>query len=77
MATEQHASEWLDTRTAAAEYGGSVHTWNKWRVTGGGPRYTTLGRLVRYRRQDIEDWLESRIRLSTSYPDSGSPGGAA
>ena len=36
------------------------------RQTGQGPAFVKVGRLVRYRPQDINSWLEERIRLSTS-----------
>ena len=36
------------------------------RVTGDGPCYAKLGGAVRYRRADLDAWLESRIVASTS-----------
>ena len=36
------------------------------RVTGEGPRYAKLGGSVRYRRADLDAWLESRLVASTS-----------
>jgi predicted DNA-binding transcriptional regulator AlpA len=38
----------------------------KLRYTGGGPTYLKLGRAVRYRLSDVEDYLEERKRSSTS-----------
>jgi len=35
-------------------------------VTGEGPRYSKLGGSVRYRRCDLDAWLESRLVSSTS-----------
>jgi excisionase family DNA binding protein len=32
----------------------------KWRATGTGPRGIRVGKHVRYRREDIDAWLESR-----------------
>jgi predicted DNA-binding transcriptional regulator AlpA len=40
--------------------------WQKDRLTGGGPRFIRVGRLVRYRRADVEEWLDSRTVTSTS-----------
>lgn len=37
-----------------------------WRLKGRGPRYLKLGRSVKYRRGDIEVWLQSRCVASTS-----------
>jgi excisionase family DNA binding protein len=36
------------------------------RVRGGGPAFASFGRAVRYRRADINAWLETRLRRSTS-----------
>lgn len=36
---------------------------------GGGPPYHKFGRLVRYERESLDDWLASKFRRSTS--DSG------
>ncbi len=36
------------------------------RTKGGGPTFLKIGRNVRYRRSDLEAWLNSRARTSTS-----------
>jgi len=41
-------------------------TLERFRLTGDGPRYAKLGGAVRYRRCDLDDWLESRLTNSTS-----------
>ena len=56
----------LNQRQAAALLGLSVRTLERHRVAGTGPRFTRLGRLVRYRPQDLADWVESGLRFSTS-----------
>jgi excisionase family DNA binding protein len=56
----------LNTREAAALVGLSIPTLNKLRVYGGGPSFLKLGRAVRYRRTDLDTWLQSRLRGSTS-----------
>lgn len=38
------------------------------RVRGGGPKFILCGRYIRYRREDVKDWLASRERTSTSAP---------
>lgn len=43
-----------------------VGTLNRFRVTGGGPRYAKLGGAVRYRREDLDAWIAGRIVRSTS-----------
>jgi predicted DNA-binding transcriptional regulator AlpA len=56
----------LDQRDAAKVLGVSVRTLERYRVTGMGPRFCRLGRLVRYRECDLEDWVRSSLRTSTS-----------
>ena len=41
-------------------------TLERFRLTGEGPLYAKLGGAVRYRRADLEKWLESRLVASTS-----------
>jgi hypothetical protein len=59
----------LDT-ARAAEYCGDCSTsyLEKLRVKGGGPAYRKIGRLVRYRPADLDDWIEKGRRISTSDP---------
>jgi hypothetical protein len=38
----------------------------KWRLNGGGPVFTKLGKNVRYERADVEHWLEMQKRRTTS-----------
>jgi len=55
----------------AAQYLGlSVSTLNKLRVFGGGPVFLKLGRRVAYDVADLDLWLETKRRRSTS--DDGS-----
>jgi hypothetical protein len=57
--------------TDAANYCGSTKsTFEKLRLTGQGSVYSKIGRTVVYDRVDLDAWLESKKRLSTS--DSGS-----
>jgi predicted DNA-binding transcriptional regulator AlpA len=55
-------------RTAeAAEYcGSSASTFEKLRLTGGGPVYSKIGRRVVYRVDDLDAWLAANQRRSTS-----------
>lgn len=50
--------------------GPSVRTLQAFRLRGGGPVFFYAGtrRAVRYRRRDVLDWIEQRIRRSTSDP---------
>ena len=38
----------------------------KARMLGDGPPYVKLGRSIRYRHGALEQWMKSRVRLSTS-----------
>jgi predicted DNA-binding transcriptional regulator AlpA len=46
----------------------SPRTLQMWRYKGGGPKYVKAGAAVRYRPADVDDWLASQARLSTSDP---------
>ena len=41
-------------------------TLERFRISGGGPHYCKLGGAVRYRKSDLDAWLESRLTRSTS-----------
>ena len=44
----------------------SVRTVERLRVSGTGPKFLRILRSVRYRPSDVEAWLASRLRGSTS-----------
>jgi len=56
----------LTQREAAAQLRLSQRTLERFRVSGAGPTYVKAGRLVRYREQDLEKWIASRVVGSTS-----------
>ena len=56
----------LNTVEAAAYLGLQRTTLEAWRCRGGGPKYLKFGNAVRYRRADLEAWIESRTRSHTS-----------
>ena len=58
--------EWLAPEPAAEYVDSSTSTLAKLRLRGGGPRYCRIGRAIRYRRSDLDDWLLSTSRRSTS-----------
>lgn len=41
-------------------------SWQKARLTGAGPPFIRLGRLVRYRRSDVELWLAAHPSLRST-----------
>jgi len=65
------ASDYLDgliDEAAAAEFlGYTPRALQNWRVRGGGPKFVRVSsRSIRYRRRDLIEWAESRLRCSTS-----------
>jgi predicted DNA-binding transcriptional regulator AlpA len=59
-ATVATHSPLIDEKQLCAELGISSVTSTKWRAKGAGPPFIKVGRLVRYRRADVEAWLASR-----------------
>jgi len=59
-------NEIIDTRAAAEALGLSYSTLTKMRVNGGGPIFLKLGRVVKYRRADLDTWMTENRRRSTS-----------
>jgi predicted DNA-binding transcriptional regulator AlpA len=70
MTTLPQPSRRLPVEVAADHVGLSVSTLNKLRVFGGGPVFLKLGRRVAYDVADLDAWLASKRRTSTS--DDGS-----
>ena len=58
----------LLNESEAAEYLGglSTYTLSKWRVTGAGPKFLKVGRLIRYAVVDLDSWLAGCERQSTA-----------
>lgn len=55
------------TPEEAAEYlRSSPSTLAKLRLYGGGPVFTRIGRVIRYRRSDLDHWMSSKLTRSTS-----------
>jgi hypothetical protein len=54
------------TAEAAAYCGSTKSTFEKYRLTGEGPVFMKLGRVVVYDLNDLNDWLDSKRRTSTS-----------
>ena len=55
----------LDTTEAARYTGLKKATLDQWRSRGEGPKFVKLGRAVRYRRADLDAWIESRVQTTT------------
>lgn len=54
------------TEGAASYVGLTTSTMEKFRLTGGGPKYIKLGRTVVYDQDDLDAWLDAHRRSSTS-----------
>ena len=57
----------LSTTQAAEFLGISKRTLGGMRLSGRGPAYVKVGSLVRYPATELEEWLLSSLRKSTSY----------
>lgn len=55
-------SELMDEPTLAMRLGISRSTLQSWRYAGRGPRFIKLGRMVRYRRADVDAYLQANTR---------------
>ena len=55
-----------DTENASLIINCKPSTLRKWRVTGEGPDFFRVGKVVRYRRGDLRQWMETRRAKSTS-----------
>jgi hypothetical protein len=73
MSSESNADQLGDqnaqrlSNSEAAEYLGlKTATLNKWRVFGDGPPFIKVGRLIQYRKIDLDAYLNGRLMRSTS-----------
>lgn len=58
--------EHLQTSEAAKYVGLAAVTLERLRLSGEGPFFAKLGKSVRYRRADLDNWVASRLVRSTS-----------
>jgi excisionase family DNA binding protein len=66
--------DYLTSKEAARYLNLSSSTLAKLRVAGGGPAYAKAGRKVLYCRGDLDGWVTTHSRASTSDSASGRPG---
>lgn len=59
-------ARYMPTKAAARYTGLSISTLNKLRVIGDGPKFVKCGRRVVYEINDLDSWLASLKRRSTS-----------
>jgi hypothetical protein len=58
--------DYLTTRQAALDFNLSTSWLSKLRLTGNGPTYCKVGKRILYRRDEIQRWIDSHSRKSTS-----------
>ena len=58
----------LITEIEAADFlGYSIRALQNWRVRGGGPRFVKVSsRSIRYRRRELNEWIERKLCSNTS-----------
>ena len=57
----------LTPAQAAARLGVTTKTLERWRGTGDGPRFARItSKTIRYRSQDLDTFVEDRLRSSTA-----------
>jgi len=65
--TTDYTVKLINEHEAADYIGHSVRALQNWRIRGGGPKFVKIShRSIRYRRCDLNDWIESRLVRSTS-----------
>ena len=65
-------SPWRRPPAAAKHVNRSESSLAKLRMTGGGPRYSKVGRLILYDIQDLDRWVAANMRHSTGEEPSES-----
>lgn len=55
----------LTTEQAAIYVGLAKQTITERRVTGGGPKFCKIGRAVRYKREDLDEWIDQFESVSS------------
>jgi len=71
MVSHSSSPTLLDETKAARILGLSVKTLRRWRWAGKGPAFRKLGRAVRYASNDLEAFIASALRTSTSDTGGG------
>ncbi len=67
MKTPQSPDDLLTTEQVSSEMLGNTvppETLRKWRRVGGGPLFKKLGANIRYRRGDVQAWLDANTYAS-------------
>lgn len=67
MTHDYPMSRYITTEQAANYCGFSPRTFEKYRVTGEGPRYIKRGKKVLYAVEELESWMRDGLRRSTTH----------
>jgi predicted DNA-binding transcriptional regulator AlpA len=55
------SEKYLKPREAAAFINSSKSTLAKLRLSGAGPKFVRIGRVIRYRQMDLDSWMERSL----------------
>lgn len=58
--------EWLNPKEVFKEYGFSISTLAKWRMDNHNLPYSKMGKYIKYKRSDVEGFLNSNIQAVAS-----------
>lgn len=61
-------TEWLGVEDLAAELGVPTRTIYTWRYKGTGPRAGVFGKHLRFRREDVDRWIATRMDETPTTP---------
>ena len=63
----EYLDQLLNEGEVAQMIGFTIRALQNWRVRGGGPQFVKISRRsVRYRRQDVLEWIRTHLRANTS-----------
>lgn len=77
MTDTTNAVRYLRTEPAAGHCNSTKSTFEKLRVTGGGPPFIKMGKTVVYDRADLDGWMAERRFRSTAEADAARQQAAA
>ncbi len=60
------ATDYMTAKEAAEYLRSSPSTLAKRRLFGGGPKFCRIGKAIRYRQADLDNWMAESARRSTS-----------
>lgn len=60
---QERTKDFMSTAETAGKLGVAEPTLRTWRARGKGPRYYQMGRMIRYRPKDVEEWMNRNYRL--------------